>query len=187
MIQDLQIIYWPDPRLLRKSDPVRSFGPELEELAAGMLRLMKESKGVGLAAPQVGVNLRLFVMNSGREGDEDRVYVNPVLSSPSGDQEGEEGCLSLPKIYINVLRADHMVLEAQDLRGNPIREEQSGYVSRIWQHEVDHLNGITLVDRMGPVSRMAHRKQLRQLRADFESAQKPNRRPSSLSKPRGGT
>jgi len=167
MHDDLKIICWPDPRLLKRSAPVETFDAALTALARRMLDLMREARGVGLAAPQVGVNVRLFVMNHSGQPADERVYVNPVLSDPSGEEEGEEGCLSLPGITARILRSSSIRMSAHDLSGNPIAETASGYVARIWQHEVDHLNGILLMDRMSPVARLTHRKALRELKARY--------------------
>src|SRR5258705_13607380 len=98
MFEELQILKYPDPRLRKMSAPVSAFDPRLKDLAARMLELMRESRGVGLAAPQVGENIRMFVMNPTGEAGHDLVYVNPVLSEVEGEEEGEEGCLSLPNI-----------------------------------------------------------------------------------------
>ena len=167
MYEDLKIVLWPDPRLKRVSKPVEKFDPPLKELAARMFQLMREAKGVGLAAPQVGLNIRLFVMNPTGELQDDRVYVNPVLTDGEGDEEAEEGCLSLPEIHTKVVRFKQIKMTAQDLDGNPIEEAASGFVPRIWQHEFDHLNGTLLTDRMGPVARMAARKTLKELEEKF--------------------
>src|SRR4051794_24643770 len=98
MFEDLKIIQYPDPRLKKLSADVTTFDERLKALAARMFELMREEKGVGLAAPQVGENVRMFVMNATGEPADDRVYVNPVLSDPIGEEEAEEGCLSLPDI-----------------------------------------------------------------------------------------
>src|SRR5512145_1810750 len=120
MFQDLKIIQYPDPRLKKKSKPVEAFDDNLRQLAARMLELMREAKGVGLAAPQVGENIRLFVMNPTGEPGDDRVYVNPVLTEAEGEEEAEEGCLSLPGIHVNVVRSRQVRMQAQDLEGKPI-------------------------------------------------------------------
>src|SRR5687768_8737653 len=104
MYEDLKIILYPDPRLKKMSVPVTTFDDALRQLAARMLELMREAKGVGLAAPQVGENIRLFVMNPTQEPGDDHVYINPVLSDLEGEDEAEEGCLSLPGIHVNVTR-----------------------------------------------------------------------------------
>jgi peptide deformylase len=168
MPDDLQIIKYPDPRLRKMSVPVEQFDPGLKDLAARMLELMRESRGVGLAAPQVGRNIRLFVMNPTGEEGHDRVYVNPVLSEAEGEEEGEEGCLSLPNINAKVWRSKTLRMQAQDLDGNPIEELATGYIARIWQHETDHLNGTMIIDRMGPVARLAARRILKELQQKWD-------------------
>jgi peptide deformylase len=170
MPAELKIIHYPDPRLRNTSAPVGEFTDDLKQLAAQMLALMKESRGVGLAAPQVGVNIRLFVINpTGEEGHE-RVYVNPVLSDMDGEEEGEEGCLSLPGINARVWRSKHVKMQAQDLDGNRFEETADGYVARIWQHETDHLNGTMIIDRMGPVAKLAARRTLKELQQKWDEA-----------------
>src|SRR5688572_4213107 len=110
MYEDLKIVLWPDPRLKKISKPVESFDASLKELSGRMLQLMREAKGVGLAAPQVGLNIRLFVMNATGEPEDDRVYVNPTLSGGDDDEEAEEGCLSLPEIHAKIVRFKQMKL-----------------------------------------------------------------------------
>jgi peptide deformylase len=170
MHDDLKIIYWPDPRLLKMSKPVETFDDNLRALAARMFLLMREAKGVGLAAPQVGQNIRLFVMNPTGEPADDRVYVNPILTNADGEEDGEEGCLSLPNIHVNITRNKSIHISARDLDDNPVEEDAAGYIARIWQHEYDHLNGTLLTDRMGPVARMANRKTLADLKSEYEAA-----------------
>ena len=130
MYEELKIVLWPDPRLKKISKPVETFDPSLKELAGRMLQLMREAKGVGLAAPQVGLNIRLFVMNPTGEPADERVYVNPTLSDGDGDEEAEEGCLSLPDIHAKIVRFKQMKINAQDLEGRPIEEAASGFVPR---------------------------------------------------------
>ena len=163
MTDALKIILYPDPRLKKMSQPVASFNQELHDLVVDMFRLMREAKGVGLAAPQVGKNVRLFVMNPTGEAGDDRVYINPILTEGDGQDEAEEGCLSLPDIHVKVIRNKFMKMAAQDLEGRPIEETASGFIPRVWQHEFDHLNGILLTDRMGPVAKMSNRKKLKEL------------------------
>lgn len=170
MYEDLKIILWPDPRLKRISKPVETFDEPLQALAARMFELMREAKGVGLAAPQVGLNIRMFVMNATGDPADDRIYVNPVLSDGEGDEQDEEGCLSLPDIRTQVVRFEKMKLNAWDVNGQAVEEAASGFVTRIWQHEFDHLNGTLLTDRMGPVARMAARKKLKELEEQYAKA-----------------
>lgn len=167
MYADLRIILYPDPRLKKASAPVETFDENLKLLAARMFELMRAHRGVGLAAPQVGINTRMFVMNPSGEPQDDRVYVNPVLTEAEGEEEGEEGCLSLPGINIKVDRSKTLRMQARDLDGNPIDQVESGYVARIWQHEFDHLNGTLLTDRMGTVAKMANRRVLKELEEQY--------------------
>jgi peptide deformylase len=167
--EDLQIILYPDPRLRAESTPVEVFDDDLKALAARMLELMREDKGVGLAAPQVGINKRLFVINPTGKPADDRVYVNPQLSEAAGDDEGEEGCLSLPEIRAKVVRSKALHMRAQDVDGKWFEETADGYVARIWQHENDHLDGILILDKMGPLDKLAARRQLKKLEDDYKS------------------
>jgi peptide deformylase len=168
MYEDLKIILWPDPRLKKISKEVVTFDDTLKALTDRMFELMREHRGVGLAAPQVGLNIRLFVMNPTGQPEDDRIYVNPVLSEADGEEEAEEGCLSLPTINVNVWRAKKMRMDAQDLTGQKFQQEATGYHARIWQHEFDHLNGMLLTDRMGPVAKLANRKILRELEEKYD-------------------
>jgi peptide deformylase len=163
--EQLRIILWPDPRLRKSSAPVKDFTPWLKRVAARMFELMREARGVGLAAPQVGLNLRMFVINPTGEAPADTVYVNPILSEAEDEEDGEEGCLSLPGINIDVMRSKKLRIQAQDLDGNSFEQVESGYIARIWQHENDHLNGTLLLDRMGPVAKMTQRKKIKELEA----------------------
>jgi peptide deformylase len=168
MADALKIILYPDPRLKKMSEPVTEFDQTLHDLVVQMFRLMRENSGVGLAAPQVGVNRRLFIMNSTGEPGDDRVYINPQLSDADDIEEAEEGCLSLPDIRIKVVRDKTLRIKAKDLTGQPFEQKATGFMTRVWQHEFDHLNGILLTDRMGPVAKMTHKKKLRELEERFK-------------------
>jgi peptide deformylase len=175
MYEELNIILWPDPRLKRVSEPVAVFDEKLAALAARMFVLMRENHGVGLAAPQVGQNVRLFVMNATQNPEDDRIYVNPELTDADGEEEDEEGCLSLPKIKAIIPRNRTMKIQAFDLQGKPFEQTETGYVARIWQHEFDHLNGTLILDRMGPSPRMLARKLLKDLEEQYLEEQAAKR------------
>lgn len=160
---ELSIICYPDPRLKKACGRVEEFGPELADLAAKMLELMREAQGVGLAAPQVGILARLFVCNVTGEPNDDMVFVNPVLSDLDGDTEGEEGCLSIPDVTVTKRRAKSCILRAQDLRGKPIEIKGEDLLARCWQHECDHLDGRLIIDSMSEADRIANRKLLKEL------------------------
>ena len=168
-IEKLTIVHYPHPALRVKCAPVTEFGEALQRLAEQMLALMRAAKGVGLAAPQVNVPLRLFVMNATGEDGDDRVYVNPQIRDMHGSVEAEEGCLSLPGINVQVRRAQRCRIVAQDLAGAPLEIADAELVARIWQHETDHLHGTLILDRMGPADRIATRKTLKSLEASFKS------------------
>lgn len=171
MGEPIHIISYPDPRLKKVSAPVKVFDQALRDLATEMFVLMRQERGVGLAAPQVARNIRMFVMNATGEPQDDRIYINPLLTDATGDEEGEEGCLSIPELRINVVRARSLRMQAQDLAGNPIDQTAEGYVARIWQHETDHLNGILLTDRMGPVAKIKYRGLLKELEEKYRREQ----------------
>ena len=169
MPHELKIVKYPDPRLKKVSAPVTAFDQTLRELAQSMIQLMRENRGVGLAAPQVGHNIRLFVMNPTGDPADDRIYVNPTLAEADGEEEGEEGCLSIPNITARIWRSKTLKMTAQDLEGRPFEETATGFVARIWQHETDHLNGTLILERMGPVARLAARRVLKELTEEYES------------------
>lgn len=167
-LSKLRIIHYPDPRLRKQSAPITEFDDELAALAKRMIGLMETGKGVGLAAPQVGINKRLFVMNvTGEPGDE-VVFVNPAIRDAHGSVEGEEGCLSLPSIRVQVRRAQKCRVTAQDLQGREFEALVEDLPARVCQHETDHLNGVLILDRMGPSDRMATRKTVRALEEAYK-------------------
>src|SRR5258705_3877569 len=119
MHEELNIILWPDPRLKKMSRPVERFDDDLRKLVGRMLELMRAARGVGLAAPQVGLNLRLFVINPTGKPEDDHVYINPELSELEGEEEGEEGCLSIPELNVQVVRARKALMHARDPECKP--------------------------------------------------------------------
>jgi peptide deformylase len=162
-----RIVLYPDPVLKRRCASVEDFGPGPRKLAEHMLRLMHQAEGVGLAAPQVGVSLRLFVCNVTPDPAQDRVFVNPRFLDLSGADESAEGCLSLPGVNVAMRRASRAVMEAQDLDGRFVQVTAEGLLARVWQHETDHLDGILIIDHMSAADAIANRKAIRQLKADF--------------------
>jgi peptide deformylase len=172
-LEKLSIVHYPDPCLRRVCEPVTEFDGEVAALARRMLELMHAGRGIGLAAPQVGVLKRLFVMNRTGEPEDDLIFVNPEIRDLHGSREAEEGCLSLPEIYVQVRRAARCRIIAQDLNGEPIEREGEDLLCRVWQHETDHLNGILILDRMGPSDKIATKKRLKELEVAYRS--KPRR------------
>lgn len=162
----LTIITYPDARLRKVCQEIDRFDEEMAALAERMFQLMRQQEGVGLAAPQVGVLLRMFVCNPTGDPKDDHVYVNPRLSDFAEQSDREEGCLSIPDVTVNVRRPMTCRMQAFDLQGRPIEEAGSDLLARCWQHECDHLEGRLIIDRMSESDKIANRKAIRQLEAD---------------------
>jgi len=173
-LPSLKIIRYPDPRLREVSTPVEEIDDHVRRLADRMFALMLAAKGVGLAAPQVGVTVRLFVTSPTFQEQDRRVYVNPELISLDGQQEDEEGCLSFPGITSKIKRGHVATIRATNLDGQTFQETGEGLTARVFQHEMDHINGRLLIDRMGSVARLSHRRALADLEEQFAAA-KPAR------------
>lgn len=170
----LDLVKYPDPRLRKKSVEVKEFDDWLGQVARRMFDVMYERRGIGLAAPQVGLNIRMLVCNqTAKLSEEDeQVFVNPVLSDLVGAEENEEGCLSLPGVYGPVLRATKCRVQAYDLAGNPIDCHGEDMLARILQHETDHLDGILHIDRFGEAAKMSVRRALREMEETFQGKSK---------------
>jgi len=166
----LRIICYPDPRLRQTCTPVGEVDEKVRGLAERMFALMFAARGVGLACPQVGITVRMFVASPTFEPSDRRVYVNPRIVSAEGSQDGEEGCLSFPGISCKVKRANIVTIRATDLDGKAFEEIGEGLAGRIFLHECDHLDGKLLVDRMGSVARLANRRGLKELEEQFAAA-----------------
>ncbi|MFN8588363.1 MAG: peptide deformylase [Candidatus Eisenbacteria bacterium] len=154
-----------DPVLRQKSAPVTAFDDSLRALVSDMFDTMAAYNGVGLAANQVGVAQRVFVVDVPREdGTHDRfAVINPVLERRQGHEKGEEGCLSMPGIVEDVVRSESLVLKGFDEFGVPFEREVEGYLARAIQHEADHVDGVLFTDRLSIVKRQLLRKKLDEL------------------------
>ena len=151
----LEIRYLGDPILRRETRPVESFGDDLARFIDDLLDTMYAAEGVGLAAPQVGDERRVTVIDVGelRDGTEAIVLANPRIVERRGEVRSEEGCLSIPGVIETVDRAAEVVVEYQDHRGETRTIEGADLLSRALQHEIDHLDGILFIDRLGPLRR----------------------------------
>ena len=152
------------------AEPVGEVTDDIRRLADKMIDIMLERRGVGLAGPQAGVNLRIFVASIDASREKTRVYIDPEIKVSGGLEMSEEGCLSLPGIHAKIKRYKQCSVTATDLDGNRFTEVGEGVLIRAFQHEYDHLEGIMIKDRMGQIQMIGARKQLRQLREDFENA-----------------
>src|SRR4051812_38338884 len=146
----LEITEFPEKVLKQAGAPVEEFGAELERLVSDMFETMYAAEGVGLAAPQVGLSLRLFVMDC--EGLK-LVAANPEILSAEGEQEGEEGCLSVGRIHAPLMRAARVRLRARDVRGEWFEQDAEGLAARCMLHETDHCDGLLFIDRLSPLRR----------------------------------
>lgn len=150
-MSELKIVHHPHPALRWKSKDVTRIDAQLKDWVGQMFELMYEARGIGLAANQVALPYRLFVINpSGDSADKEyeQVFINPQITKRNGSEEGEEGCLSLPEVYGPVTRAEKIVVEAFDLSGEEFAMELTGIHSRVVQHESDHLDGVMFTDRV---------------------------------------
>ncbi len=149
----LDIVTIPEPVLRKKARKITEFGSELQDLIDNMVETMRQAPGVGLAAPQVNVLSRVIVVEFGDEEDEDApkklfAVVNPEITRSSTETVmGIEGCLSIPDFVGEVERASAVTIKGQNRRGQPVRIKADGWLARIFQHEIDHLDGVLFTDR----------------------------------------
>lgn len=169
----MEILHYPDPLLRKKGAVIREITPEVAERAREMLVLMYEAKGVGLAATQVGWSVQLCVMNPTPEArSREVVCVNPVITDSEGEEVTDEGCLSFPEIRGNISRSLKVTCRWYDLEGHRMEAVAEGLLARMFQHELDHLNGRLIIDRMTPASRLSVQTRVRELEREYRAAQR---------------
>ena len=160
-MSDLKILIFPDPKLRKVARKIDKFDKSLEMLAQNMLQTMYEAEGIGLAATQVDVHVRLVVMDLSEERNEPRVFVNPEYTIlDKSPFTYEEGCLSIPGFNEEISRPSKILLKWQDLQGNFHEEKPDGIFTVCAQHEIDHLDGKLFVDYLSPLKRDRIRKKL---------------------------
>lgn len=155
-----KLIYLPDPRLRQLSKPIETFDSALQTLIDDMFETMYDAQGVGLAAPQIGINLRLSVVDVTGDKTQQLVLANPEIIASEGRMEFHEGCLSVPGAYDKVYRAEKVTLRAQDRNGKSYEMHAEGLMAECFQHEIDHLNGKLFIDLLSPLKRTMARKKL---------------------------
>ena len=178
IIYNLHMIHtirkYGDPILRKKTEPVTVFDKELKELFADMLETMYNYNGLGLAANQIGISKSMLVLDASTE-EQTILYTiaNPQIIEHSKEKtEFEEGCLSFPGINEKISRPSVIKVKAQDSDGNDIIIEASGLLAIVLQHETDHLNGVVFIDRMTPIRKMLHSKELKELKSSCKKAPK---------------
>ena len=160
-MSDLKILIFPDPKLRKVAKKISKFDKSLEMLSKNMLKTMYEAEGIGLAATQVDIHIRLVVMDLSEERNEPRVFVNPEYTIlDKSPFTYEEGCLSIPGFNEEISRPSKILLKWQDLQGNFHEEKPDGIFTVCAQHEIDHLDGKLFVDYLSPIKRDRIRKKL---------------------------
>ena len=158
------ILHYPDPRLREKGKRVEAVTAEVKKLVDDMAETMYAAPGVGLAATQIGEAVQLFVVDTAEEGapSDFRVFINPEILERTGEITWSEGCLSFPGVNEEIDRAEKVRVRAQDREGKTFELEAEGLLAVAIQHEYDHLQGVLMIDHMGPLKkRMTHRKMLK--------------------------
>ncbi|HHF7367206.1 TPA: peptide deformylase [Legionella bozemanae] len=154
------ILYLPDARLRAVAKPVIDFDDKLQTLIDDMFETMYDARGVGLAAPQIGISLRLSVIDITGEKQEQMVIINPEIIASEGEKKFEEGCLSVPGAYDTVIRAEKVTVKALDRNGTPYEIKAEGLLAECLQHEIDHMNGKLFIDLLSPLKKAMARKKL---------------------------
>lgn len=166
----LRIAHYPEPVLLTVGKPVTEFDDNLKKLVEDMFETMYAARGVGLAAPQVAVSQRLFVMDCSGGGDPERkvAIINPEIIHVEGEQYGDEGCLSFPGLYQKVKREVRTIVRAQNVDGDWFEFDGSDLEARCILHEADHCDGIVFLDRMSPLKRQLAKRKIKKMQATGE-------------------
>ena len=167
-IEKCRITRYPADVLGKPAEPIEKIDDNIRQLVEKMTDIMLKNKGVGLAAPQAGVPLRLFIISLNGTREQVKCYINPTVT-PTGELDSmDEGCLSVPGVYTKIRRYKKCTVTATDINGNEFTEEAQGLYARALQHEYDHLEGMTIADRMGSAAKIAHRRQLKKLAENHE-------------------
>jgi peptide deformylase len=170
----MKIVHYPHPSLRHPGRPLTAIDKKVRLQVGAMLELMYEAKGLGLAAPQVCLPYQVLVMNPSadpEQRDQEGVYINPVILEHKGSVEGEEGCLSFPGLYRKVRRAKTVKVRAYDLKGEPFETIASELKGRVLQHEIDHLQGVLFIDKIGAVAKLSVRGPIQEFEREYKKAQ----------------
>ena len=171
-IEKCQITYYPAEVLSSPAEPIDKIDDNIRKLVEKMTGIMLENGGIGLAGPQAGVPLRIFIISLDANRNNVRVYINPTVTPKGKLASNEEGCLSVPAVHTRIRRYEKATVTATDLDNKEFTEDAEGLYARVLQHEYDHIEGITIANRMGSTARIVHRKQLKKLIENHEKAAK---------------
>jgi peptide deformylase len=179
----MKIVHYPHPALRHAARPVSAITKQLNLQIGEMMEAMYEARGLGLAAPQVALPYQLLVMNiSGdpKQKELEEVYFNPVIVERKGTVEDEEGCLSFPGLYQKIRRAKTIKIQAYNVKGEPVEKVVHDLEARAWQHEIDHLNGVLFIDKMGVLAKLSARGSVKQFEREFRQAQERGQIPADV-------
>jgi peptide deformylase len=179
----MKIVHYPHPALRHPGKAVTSVDKQLRLQIGHMMELMYEARGLGLAAPQVALPFQLLVMNvtgDPNQPDCEEVFLNPTIVERKGSIDDEEGCLSFPGLYQKIRRAKTVKIQAYDLKGQPVEKVVSDLEARAWQHEIDHLNGVLFIDKMGLIARLSARSVVKNFESIFRRAQESGEIPPDV-------
>ena len=177
----MELVYYPDPRLREVSKKIAEIDEALRAAVPEMFDIMYRARGIGLAGPQAGLGRRIIVANlecDPKEKDAEQVFINPEIVERQGERREEEGCLSLPGMAPQILRAEKLRVRYQDIDGTVHEREVEGLEAKLFQHEIDHLDGILLVDKMTAADKRQWAPLLRELEEEYEESlkKKPRRK-----------
>jgi peptide deformylase len=179
----MKIVRYPHPALRRPGRQVGTVDKKLRLQVGEMMEAMYEARGLGLAAPQVALPFQLLVMNitgDPTQRDREEVFINPVIVERKGSVDDEEGCLSFPGLYQKVRRAKTIKVQAYTLKGELVEKVVSDLEARAWQHELDHLNGVLFIDKMGILARLAARSSVKSFESEFKRMQERGEIPANV-------
>lgn len=178
----MQIHVFPDPILRERAEKIEEITPEIAELGKKMVQTMQDANGIGLAGNQVGIKKCIFTIdriegeglevksptNHSLDTSKTQILINPIITERSGSDLQDEGCLSFPGIYATADRPKRVVIKALDINGNELEIIATGFYARVFDHEIDHLNGVLFIDKLTPASRLSIATQLKNLKKKFK-------------------
>jgi peptide deformylase len=166
----MEIITYPDPILRCRAVPIEEIDNKICQIAQEMLDTMYDAYGIGLAAPQIGLSKRLVVLDVTGNKTGERVFINPRIIEEQGETVEEEGCLSFPGVIGKVIRSQRVTVTAYNLKGEKFKIEAEDLLSRVWQHEIDHIDGRLFIEMMTPASRIANKQKIKEFELSYQNS-----------------
>lgn len=163
-IENCHITHYPSQVLAEKAQHIEKIDDSIRKLVDKMADIMVERKGVGLAGPQIGIPLRIFIISIDGKKENVKVFINPTVTCQGKTAAEGEGCLSLPGLYTKIHRYKNCTVTATNLDGKTFTEQADGLYAKALQHEYDHIEGITIADKLSTIAKIAHRKKLQEFK-----------------------